>query len=455
MPRPHRFRAVLLLCTSLAAVLTGRADGRASGAVPRAAAPVPAFTLPLETFGYRPGTSAIALRSGYTNAALFFIDADHLLLTFSARKLMHRSEDQREGDDDHTVRAEVVHLPDGKIVRETEWRMHDRAPYLWPLANGKFLLRERGDLYALDPMGGARPDKLGQHLLLHTENDIESLQLSPAQDLLLVQTRPSRKVGDDPEEHRELPIAADFFRLDYGSNGTVQLHSRGHAVSRRPFTLAFTSMGVLQTVKEDRMHWGFDFRTYGGKKVELAGFTSTCRPLSFFVSDAEFFAYGCRGGEERRLMGGFNLLAEAKWVFTMDDAPLWLGISSAPASGRFAVRSTLTTSPAQESDRLGSEDIRAQEVRVYSSRQGAELLRVNCSPAQRPGGNFALAPDGLRLALLHGTQLEVYNLPAVSPDDAKLYQREQTSLQPLRPSAELNVVMGLTSDGGESAGSRK
>ncbi len=405
--------------------------------------PPPAASFPLERFGYRPGTSSVALRTGYTNATLSFIDAEHLLLTFSARKLMTRAHDQRELDDDHTVRAEVIHLPDGAVVRETEWRMHDRGPYLWPLADGRFLLRERGDLYTLDPMGSAHGETLGRRMLLHSENEIESLQLSPSRDLLLLETVPARMVGDDPEERKPRTVAVDFFKVVAEPGGAVSLKERGHAIAHTAFGVSFTAMGVLQTVQEDRMHWGFDFHTFAGKNLELAGFTSTCRPSSIFVSDAEFFAFGCRGGEDRKLMGGFNLLAEAKWVFTTDDAPLWLGVSNAPMVGRFAVRNTLTSVAATDNDRLSAGDIRAQEVRVYSSREGQELLRAYCGPAQRANGNFALSPDGLHLAVLHGAQLEVYNLPAVPPEDHKLYEREQTSLTPLRSSTEINVTSAL------------
>ncbi len=398
----------------------------------------------MERFGYRPGTSSIALRTGYTNATLSFIDADHLLLTFSARKLMARAHDQRELDDDHTVRAEVVHLPDGAVVRETEWRMHDRAAYLWPLAEGRFLLRERGDLYSLDPLGKEHAETLGRRMLLHSENELQSVQLSPSRDLLLVETVPPRLVGDDPEDFKPRIVAVDFFKVVPEPGGAVSLKERGHATAHAAFSLAFTSMGVLQTVQEDRTHWGFDFQTYAGKKMELAGFTSTCRPNSLFVSDAEFFAFGCRGGEDRKLMGGFNLLAEAKWVFTTDDAPLWLGVSNAPVAGRFAVRNTLTSVQAMENERLSANDIRAQEVRVYSSREGQELLRAYCGPAQRADGNFALSPDGLHLAVLHGGQLEIYDLPPVSPEDRKFYQREQTSLTPLQSSTEKNVTSVLS-----------
>lgn len=299
----------------------------------------------LEDFGYRPSTNNMALRAGFTAATVHFVDKDHLLLTYSARKLMSRSPDQREGDDDHTVRAVVIHIPDGKVVRETEWRMHDRAPYLWQLAEGRFLLRERGNLFSLDPLGSFNKENLGRRLLLKSEDNLLALEFSPTRDLLLIESVPSRKIGDDPEEQRDTSVMADFYKVGYAANGAITLMSRGRAKPKEAFALSFTSTGVLQTVKEDRTHWGFDFHPYGGKNIELAGFTSTCRPRSVFINDAEFFAYGCRGGEDRRLMGGFNLLAEAQWVFTTDDPPLWLAVDAAPETGRFAVRNTLTTTP--------------------------------------------------------------------------------------------------------------
>jgi hypothetical protein len=405
--------------------------------------PVPSISLPLESFGYRPKLNEMALRAGYTSATVAFIDNDYVLLTFSARILMKRSPDQREGDDDHAVRAEVIHLPDGKVVRETEWRMHDRAPYIWSLGNGKFLLRERGDLYTVDPLRGDTKT-IGRTRLFHSEDDIETIQFSPSHDLVLVETSPARKIGDDPDEKRDRPVSAKFYRIATDDTGNVRLISRGEAVARDAFSIAFTSTGVLQTVREDRTHWGFDFHPFVGKNIELAGFTSTCRPRSIFISDAEFFAYGCRGGEDRRLLGGFNLLAEAKWVFTLDDPPLWLAVDAAPANGRFAVRSTLTTTTVQEGDRLGNSEIRGEEVRVYGSREGEELLRVVTSPAQRPGGNFALSPDGLKLAVLAETNLQVYSLPPISAADRKLHEREQAALQGLKAAASANIAAFLS-----------
>lgn len=406
--------------------------------------PAPSISLPLEAMGYRPITSAMSLRAGYTNATVNFIDPQHLLVTFTAKKLIPRSSEQREGDDDHFVRAVVISLPDGKVIRETEWRAHDRASYLWPLANGRFLLRIRGDLYSLDPLGSFNKEHLGQRTLLESDDDLQALEFSPSRDLMLVETSAPLKIGDDPAEAKDRPISATFYRLMIDATGALRLSNRGRAISKDAFSLAFTSMGVLQTVREDRTHWGFDFHTFAGKNIELAGFTSTCRPRSIFISDAEFYAYGCRGGEDRKLMGGFNLLGEAKWVFTTDDAPLWLSVDTAPENGRFAVRNTLTTVAMQGSDRPDADEIRSQEIRVFGSREGDELLRVYSSPTQRPGGNFSLSPDGLQLAVLNGPQLEIYALPPIPAADLQLHEREQAALAPMRPSADLNVAAALT-----------
>ena len=406
--------------------------------------PTPSISLPLEPLGYRAITSNMALRAGYTNATVHFIDNDHLLLTYTAKKLIRRSPDQRESDDDHLVCALVVHLPDGKVVRETEWRLHDRAPYLWPLPQGRFLLRVRNDLYSLDPMGSFDPGHLGQRLLVEQERDLVTLELSPSRDTLLMETSSPHKIGDDPSVERDRSVAATFYRVVVPAEGAVQLVSRGRAESQKPFTLAFTSTGVLETVKEDRTHWGFDFHPYTGKSLELAGFTSTCRPSSYFLSETEFFALGCRGGEERKLMGGFNLLGEAKWVFTIDDEPLWLDIVSSVSTGRFAVRSTLTTVSMQGYDKPDAEEIRGEEIRVYGNRDGDELLRVMATPVQRPAGNFALSEDGLRLAVYQGPALNVYQLPPVSSADRKTHEKEQVVLPPLRPAADANIAASLS-----------
>ena len=160
--------------------------------------------------------------------------------------------------------------------------MHDRAPYLWTLGGGRFLLRIRNNLYSLDPMGSYDPLHLGQRLLIENEDDLETLQFSPQHDLMLLETTPARKIGDDPTDQKERPVSVFFYGVTLQPDGSVRLTNRGRAGTKNTFTLSFTSMGVLETVHEDRNHWGFDFHGYNGAKMELGGFTSTCRPISMF-----------------------------------------------------------------------------------------------------------------------------------------------------------------------------
>jgi len=412
-----------------------------SPAVKPAAAP--ATQIPLAPLGYKPGTSLVGPRSSHAVATIHFIDKEHLLLTYSTRALIKRLEDQRETDEDHMVRALVLHLPDGKILREAQWRLHDRAQYLWPLPQGHFLLRIRNNLYSLDPLGSRDPLHLGQHLLLEQEATLESIFFSPSRDLLLLETSPPQMIGDDPADVANRPVTANFFGIQVPPDGTVHFVHRGQAKAKNAFSMSFTSMGVLETVKEDRTHWGFDFHIFSGRKLPLAGFTSTCRPHAIFVSDAEFFAYGCRGGDEQKLMGGFNLLSDAKWVFTTDDEPVWLSVQSSPETGRFAVRNTQTTAAAQPDSGFPIE-VQSQEVCVYGDHDGEELLRVKAFPAQRPDGNFALSPDGLQLAVLQGDQLALYALPPISKADHAFHQKEQGILSSMRSATQEDVVRAIS-----------
>ncbi len=382
---------------------------------------VPEHRISLLRLGYRPVSSEVIQREGYTMNTVDFIDDQHLLVTFNARKLIPRLPDDEVGDQDRIVRALVLHLPDGKLVFETEWRTHDRTQYLWPMGNGYFLLRLRNTLLRVSPMHGK--EGFEREPLLESSRPIEVIQLSPAHDMLLVETGPEHHIGDDPTQPLEGPkIEATFYTLREGRTPT--LHTRAVAQEDKAFITAFTSKGFLGTVKEDREHWGFDFHPFGGKAIELAGFTSTCQPHAQFVSDATFIATGCRGGDDRRLLGGFDLAAQANWVFTVDNAPVWPAMYPSPGSGRFALRDTMTNSGAQEADHLSPLDISGQQVRVYTFRGGVELLRAPIGPVQRAAQNFSLSPDGRRLAVLRDAEIELYSLPALSAADLKNEQAE-------------------------------
>src|ERR1700761_947391 len=126
------------------ALLFWPAGAGASGSShPKESPPPPGLEarIPVGPLGYRPPGS-LYLLSGRAFSTLDFIDAHHLLFTFHQPRLMRRREHVGRMDNDQMIQAVVLSLPQGEVLESAEWRMHDRSRYLWPLAGGKFLLRQ-------------------------------------------------------------------------------------------------------------------------------------------------------------------------------------------------------------------------------------------------------------------------------------------------------------------------
>ncbi|MFN2976335.1 hypothetical protein [Terriglobus aquaticus] len=407
---------------------------------PRPSPATPAYRIPLDTLGYRPVTAAMLLREGFAHNTLDFIDNDNVLLTFAAHKLVPREQDDPEGDQDRLIEAIVVHLPDGAVIRQAEWRVHDQARYLWPLTHGRFMLRIRNELFFVDPM---RPHAtMHRHSMLKPDGELAAIQVSPDGATVLIQTTPKRHIGDDPTQPLDHPpVQATFYRVS--DDDHPQLLEFAKTEISRPVEVPFTSRGFLDVVKEDRQHWGFDFHPFAGGKIELAGLTSTCRPEAQWVSESTFVATGCRGMDDRRLLSGFDMLAQANWVFTTDDPPLWSALSTASGdSGRFAFRNAQEPSISTQ-DEDHPADHHTQTVRVYEFQGGVELLRVPVTPAQRAGLNFDLSPDGQHVAVLQDRTLEVYNLPPLSPENRREQAREQQALEKIAVPHAAKVRIGI------------
>jgi hypothetical protein len=109
--------------------------------------------IPLSTLGYQALQQEFML-SGSSMLTVHFVDQDHLLVTFAVRRLMKREPEDAASDKDRVIGANLVELPSGRVLAQTEWRMHDLAQYLWPLGHGRFLLRVRDRLTMIAPGSG-------------------------------------------------------------------------------------------------------------------------------------------------------------------------------------------------------------------------------------------------------------------------------------------------------------
>jgi hypothetical protein len=126
--------------------------------------------------------------------------------------------------------------------------------------------------------------------------------------------------------------------------------------------------------------------------------------------------------------------------------------------------------------------VSAQEVRVVESYDGRVLFKIDCTPVERAGENFALSADGMRLAVVRETlvhhaatkdydeysereaAVEVYALPALTEKDQAEVKAAEAMAPPLDAGARIDLsleristpvamdaVSGMSAVGGDSS----
>ena len=430
----------------------------------------PPRRIPLDPLGFQT-LSPQFLLAGSSMLTLHFVDDTHLLITFNVRRLMRRLADDPLDDQDRNVDALLLELPSGRILARTSWRFHDHSQYLWSIGHGRFLLRVRDTVTLVAPLANlASGEPFREHPFLNTENRrIAEILVSPDDSLLTIETvkrappipRPKTPLFGPTPAPPPPPITSvqiNFYRLPEPTSpaGTIKPQYAGIIHANATGTIPASSAGYLAVLDQGSSHWAFDFDAYSGKKMELAPFDSVCRPTPFFVSPSEFIAFGCRTGNTRQLLGGFNLRGEQTWQQNLYSDYVSPSLDFAFSRGRFVLSRVLVHSAATPDQPLIlPEEIGAQSLVVYQASSGRQLLRAECSPAAPAGQNFALSPDGLHLALIHDHAIEIYPLPDLTrkeDTDLKLAQSaapEDTTL-PVHFSAEQQSAAAANADPDEN-----
>ena len=436
LPAPHRLRHLLV------SVLL------AAGPFAVAKGPEPPLRLTLASLGVQP-LNGVPLAASGTLTTVHFIDEQHLLLTFNVRRLLKRMPDCPEDDEDRTIKAIVVRLPAGKVVAETEWRLHDTRRYLWELGRGRFLLRIRDQLTTIAPLanlGSAEP--FAEQPFLRSERRVQAILLSADGDLAAVETvpRPEPKTKDDPAQPQHAlakrPMTQiNFYRLVQPDQpgGRMLVQSSGLAVAKAAVDLPIGPAGYIEVSQESTNRWLFDFDAYDGKYIELAPFDSTCRPRPIFVSVSEFVAFGCMGNSDHLAIGGFNLRGEQMWQQNFTDAQAFPNFSFAPEGGRFALSRNIVASTAGITVDFAPSSFTTQEIRVYQAYSGKQLLRVEALPVQQNGQNYDLSPEGRALAVLRDGAIEIHHLPPMTrTEEAEM--RASRALAPKDMGLNVNLI---------------
>jgi hypothetical protein len=452
---------VVRRCCAVAVLMLASWAAVASTAVTRdAEVPV---RIPLAPMGFQTLSSEFLL-AGSSMMTVNFVDSGHLLITFSLRRLMKRDPGDPPDDQDRVVGAYLVEVASGKVLARTEWRLHDRSQYLWKLGRGRFLLRVRDRLTVIAPMDSGDPDNAFREIpLITVDRHIVAILVSSDDDLLTVETTRfsmGAAAAGEGFSAEPAPVQINFYRLMNAGPSLEGLRaiSAGVVRSRTAVAVPMTGAGTLELLDGGKDRWLFNFDEHSGKVHELAEWDSSCFPRPTFVGPSEFVAFGCRGSADKLDIAGFNMKGQEMWEQGFFDAYVAPTFDFAPAAGRFALGRTIVSTSLEPDALLTQSVVNGQEVRVYQTSSGKQVFKIDCSPVQRAGQNFALSEDGMRLAVVrdtlvrhggfkdfgldpeHEVAVEVYTLPPLSKEDVAAVKDAEAMAPPVSE-ARIDVAL--------------
>jgi hypothetical protein len=413
LPQVGRKRASLLF-RSLGAVCTGLLTALSTLSFAAAMhekhekteGPAPTTRIATEPLDYHP-LSSFYLLSRKSSSSLDFIDSEHLLFTFRVTGLLKRLPECGRDDEDQLIRALVVHLPDGKIERSAEWRMHDRGRYLWALGNGRFLVRQQDSLETTDA-------SLELHPFLSASSPLRLVKLSPDLRLLLVETDFEKHTED---EHRRLAEAAQMEGI-FGPREDVQLtilrvSDRSVLLRARSLSvvdLPLISEGYIETLGAQGDHWMLRYLPLQGKPSVIGDIASSCHPSEMPLNDLMTFVVTCSHSDDH-LLQAVSLRGKTLWTYRWDSHYIWPTKTTSESGQRIAISTLRVARPVSAYDPFDETEVQAQRVDVLDAETGRVELTQYATPVLSAGQNYALSPDGGRFAVLRDNAIEIYDLP--------------------------------------------
>ena len=360
----------------------------------------PPVRIPVAPLGFLP-PGELPEFSHYSLVNLRFIDANHLLFVFNTAALLHRDEDCSKTDAERLVRAVVLEIPSGRVEKQNEWKLYDFSDFLWPLRNGRFLLRRCSQLEQVDASLVPRP-------FVNFAGTLETIIFSPDRSVVLVEEKPE----PSPPKAQPAPAAAadappqmlnlDFIRVDpIGIIGRVR--------AQVPLDIPVLAQGFLETLGAPHDRWDVTLRSFDGSRRQVAQIHSTCAPRLTTLANTVFVADMCLNYKQIAYQA-FNLQGALLWqklVAPDRYSPRFLLTQD---GAHFAIESLHATRPLTSLDSLDNQSIDAQIVDIYDTLSGALIASIPASPVYTAGTNVDFSPDGTRVAVLQDGAIVIYTL---------------------------------------------
>jgi len=368
----------------------------------------PATTIALEPLGYKLPRAAPPYEFS-PSEEMYFVDPDHLLVTFRVPELLDRLPDCPPTDEDRTIHAVLLDVSSGRVEAAANWRLHDHLQYLWPLSGGRFLVRQHNRLMVTDP-------SLKLHPFLRPVMPLESVQVSQDGKFVVVETAMERhnaadhqKLVDEAKLKGTPPPKEDVRVLVVDSERrTVVAESR----ETQAIPMHLIRDGYVDVVPHHSNRWQLRYATFGSEPKTVIEFASKCDPQMQVLNSDTLVIVNCP-----TTGGGNGLLA-----LSLEGKPLWsirpdrsLAIPhfTLSAGGNTVALSRIRLANPVDMwvTVIHDDNILGQQIDLLDATSGKVRMEALAKPARIYGQDYALSPDGQRLAVLKTDQVEVYDVP--------------------------------------------
>jgi VWFA-related protein len=359
------------------------------------------------------GLSASARLAEQSNMSLDFIDDDHVLLTFNPRKMFTRRAECPPTHEDRIIHAMVLSLPDGKVVREGDWYLHDPQRYLWSLGSGRFLLRKLNSLYLVD-------SELHEKLLMTSPTPLLWVGVTGDGKQIITErpqdTEQSKAIsGSKPSKPK--------VRLDFLDTDTL-------AVQRSIKSEGKIQLNALSTGFADVIHsrlgrvWLVRFGPTGARRENITRVRSHCVPDIMFSSGNTLLVGRCAMDSPDYSVSAFTTSGHFLWRQHWNEHRYTPRLKLSDDGSRVAVSSVarvFVDSPPETESGDDTDRGLKQHVQVLDTANGNPVLSLEVAPPVMTAQNVSLSPGGRRLVLLQASALAVYDLPEMSTEDKAKY----------------------------------
>jgi VWFA-related protein len=308
----------------------------------------------------------------------------------------------------------VLSVPDGKVVREADWYLHDHERYLWALGSGKFLLRRLNTLYLVD-------SELREKVLMMSPDPLVWIGVTADGKEIITE----RKVAETADKSKgQTKSTKQKIRLDFLDVNTM-------AVQRTIKSEGKVQIDALSTGFADVIHnrvgkvWLVRFGPTAAKRENITRVRSQCVPDILFSSSNTLMVGRCATQNSDYSVSSFTLTGHFLWRQHWKEHRYTPRLKRSDDGSRVAVSSVarVMVDPQELTEAGGDDTDRGlkQDIDVIDTATGILALSLEVTPAVMSAQNVSLSPGGRRVALLQGSTLDLYQLPDLSQEDRAKY----------------------------------